>query len=179
MKKRKPKKHTYEPVRFTKAEREKIAAKIWDPDKLHYVKAPKHLDPRLGPCWESTRNPKSSRPFMVHRGVCRSLSRLALALHTGKSLKNKQALHHCDNPRCVNPEHLYIGTISDNMKDSHDRSRYVVGSSNPAAKLNESDVRKIRRRWDRGWTTRKLADCFGIHREHVYRIIHRNSWKHV
>lgn len=85
-------------------------------------------------------------------------------------------LHHCDNPPCVNPEHLYVGTRADNARDSLLRGRKLCGERSPAAKLSASDVSEIRRRAESGERVVLLAREFGIHWRHVYRIVARERW---
>jgi len=91
-----------------------------------------------------------------------------------------QALHHCDNKICVNPDHLYIGTRSQNAKDAFDRGLKIphamLGTDNPRARLSEDDVRFIRGSSEKN---AKLAARFGLSKTHIGHIKQRKSWAHV
>ncbi len=89
--------------------------------------------------------------------------------------------HHCDNPSCVNPAHLFLGTPTDNMQDMRNKGRYDgCGESNGQATLTEGDVRKIRRLYAGGGITqRQLGELFGVCRAHIGHIVNRRHWTHV
>jgi hypothetical protein len=91
-------------------------------------------------------------------------------------------LHHCDNPGCVNPDHLYIGTPKQNTGDmiERGRSKYVgqKGEAHGCAKLCELDVRLIRDLAETS-TQQEIADWFGIAQSHVTNIVNHKSWAHV
>lgn len=89
--------------------------------------------------------------------------------------------HTCDNPPCVNPAHLLIGTKLDNAHDRDSRGRSgVVGVNNPHAKLTEDQVREIRRRYTGAWGEMSpLMREFGITAPAFYAIVRRTGWKHV
>lgn len=86
-------------------------------------------------------------------------------------------LHHCDNPPCVEPTHLYAGTQADNMRDmdSRDRRRCLPrpGEANPAAKLTEAQVLAIRADTR---PQRAIAKDYGITQAQVSRIVRREVW---
>jgi hypothetical protein len=73
-------------------------------------------------------------------------------------------LHKCDNPRCCNPKHLYLGTHDENMRDMHVRRREhrYESAKSPRAKLTEEDVREIRRMKKDGATKKALALLYGV-----------------
>lgn len=100
-------------------------------------------------------------------------------LHIGDIPVGIRILHKCDNPRCVNPAHLFLGTHSDNMKDAYKKRRKSnSGVKNPKAKLTEEQVREIRRRYPKEGGV-KLAKEFGLERSAPYRIFHRKQWRNV
>jgi len=90
-----------------------------------------------------------------------------------------QALHSCDVKWCVNPEHLSWGTHSDNTADAVSRSRYRSGALHYASKINEDDVRQIRRFYEQGLTYVEIADHYPITDGAVRAIVNRKNWKHV
>lgn len=89
-------------------------------------------------------------------------------------------LHKCDNPPCVRPDHLFLGTHLDNVRDMHAKDRGQVGERHHRALLKEDDIRAIRRKYPkRGVTARKLATEYGVSITNVYKIVTRKSWAHV
>ena len=90
-------------------------------------------------------------------------------------------LHRCDNRRCVNDSHLFLGTQQDNIADMIAKGRKVSlpGETNPNAKLTEDDVRWIRDWVAAGWSPTNVADALKIGRSTVGGIVHRTSWKAV
>lgn len=90
--------------------------------------------------------------------------------------------HHCDNPSCVNPEHLFLGTNADNMRDAYEKGRVTLpeghppprmeGEENPATKLSDEEVREIRRLAEESSLTHyDIADRFGVSQPHIGRIV--------
>lgn len=90
--------------------------------------------------------------------------------------------HKCDNPRCVNPNHLFLGTVADNNYDKKIKGRQpsVEGENNPNAKLSRDDVIKIRTLYASGkHSGAELARNFGVNPETVYHILNGKRWKNV
>lgn len=91
--------------------------------------------------------------------------------------------HHCDNPSCVNPAHLFAGTNADNTRDMLQKRRdghgEHDGEAHPNARLTESDVLSIRARRAAGERQIDLAAEYGITGAHVSGIIRRKAWTHV
>lgn len=84
--------------------------------------------------------------------------------------------HKCDNPPCVNPDHLELGTPKDNSRDAIERGQQPRGERQGAAKLTTADIVKIRA------DTRSLAQIaadFGVSFTNIHKIKKRQSWKHV
>ena len=88
--------------------------------------------------------------------------------------------HRCDNPPCVNPAHLFVGTRLDNVRDMvmKGRGRYPghPGERNGGAKLTEQSVSAIRERISRGDTQKEIAVTFGIDPSVVSRIKSGKAW---
>lgn len=85
-------------------------------------------------------------------------------------------MHTCDNPRCVNPDHLQLGTQRDNILDSIRKGRYNAFG---IQKLNADQVRDIRKLAQRGLLQRQIAAQFGVSRHHVSAIVNRKVWAHL
>ncbi|MBE5251590.1 HNH endonuclease [Mixta sp. Marseille-Q2057] len=135
-------------------------------------------------CWEwqrHTNNAGYGKLTINGRGVY--AHRLAYQLVKGELPEGLDAMHSCDNPKCINPEHLVAGTRSQNMKDCSARGRAKIptsikrGESNGAAKLREVDVRSIKRLLEKGCTQREIADRFGISQSQVSHIKLGRAWK--
>lgn len=92
------------------------------------------------------------------------------------SIKGKLVRHTCDNPRCINPEHLRLGTQQDNMDDKVARRRQARGTTHYDTHLSKDDVLFIRS--SKGVISAKaLAKRFGIAIRTVYYILDGTNWK--
>lgn len=93
--------------------------------------------------------------------------------------------HHCDNPRCVNPKHLFVGSHKDNIQDSTKKGRQQPalaerGEANHQAKLTKQDVLDIRRLYATGrFTHNGLGIRFSISPSTIGSIINRQRWTHI
>ena len=89
--------------------------------------------------------------------------------------------HKCDNPPCINPEHLELGTHQDNTNDKMERGRHVsapqIGEENPRAILKEQDIREIRN--NKTSTNIALGEKFKVHHSSISAIRLNKIWKHV
>lgn len=88
-------------------------------------------------------------------------------------------LHSCDNPRCVRPDHLFLGTRSDNNRDRDQKGRLAPNykSRNPNARLNQADIDEIRRLYQKGDVRQvDLALRFGVNQTHISRIVTNGAW---
>ncbi len=104
----------------------------------------------------------------------------ALELATGEQCPDgKECCHHCDNPPCCNPGHLYFGTRLQNVHDAIDRDRFSRGERHICAVLTEDDVVAMRIRFAAGETQPVLASVYGVSESHVSQIVNGLAWKHV
>lgn len=95
-------------------------------------------------------------------------------------------LHRCDNPSCVNPEHLFLGTQRDNMRDCISKGRHVnqnrtwpTGSAHHNSKLSDNLVRTIRVHHGLGLYYREIAKMLSLNISTVYRVATHKVWAHV
>jgi len=105
--------------------------------------------------------------------------RLSYLIHKGEDPGNKQVCHTCDNPRCVNPEHLFIGTSQDNHDDMKNKERHTFGEKSGTAKLEENDVVQIKGMLKLGITQVKIAKMFGVSQIQISRINTGRQWQHI
>jgi hypothetical protein len=89
--------------------------------------------------------------------------RVAWELFNGAIPKGLFVCRRCDNPPCVNPSHLFLGTPSENSQDALRKRRQYVGEKNVKAKLTEADVIAIKVLIGYGYTQRYVAKIFGVH----------------
>lgn len=111
-------------------------------------------------------------------GVVMAAHRWSYALHCGDLPADSMICHHCDNPSCVNPDHLYAGDARTNAADAAQRGRIssLPGEANPSARLTPADVSHIRERAARGETQLSIALDLGVSHSQVNRIVNRKSW---
>jgi len=121
--------------------------------------------------------------------------RLSWKIHFGEPSESLMVCHHCDNPACVNPSHLFLGTARDNRVDADAKGRTAIGDRhwsklNPdsiprgeksgASKLKTKDVIEIREMyspWKFG--SHKIAKIFGVSKPTVRRVLNKKTWAHV
>lgn len=113
--------------------------------------------------------------------------RLAYCNHNGlelQDIKNLVIRHKCDNPSCVNPDHLEAGSQADNIRDMMERGRHKYpgykGEQNGQAKLSQQDVENIRQRYQfrsRINGTYAIAKDYGISQKQISRIVRGEKWR--
>ncbi|MEB2544316.1 HNH endonuclease signature motif containing protein [Burkholderia cenocepacia] len=131
--------------------------------------------------WQRART-RDGYGVVNHDGKLVRAHRLAYANHHGISLSEIDGLvvrHRCDNPPCVNPDHLEIGTHADNAKDKVERGRTLRGEDQPSAKLTAEIVAYCREVYiarDKEFGATALARRFGVTQSAISRVILRNRW---
>ena len=132
--------------------------------------------------WEKTNNNHGYGTLTIN-GRTRYAHRLAYELSYGPIPAGLDVMHDCDNPACINPNHLRVGTRSQNMADCHARGRSRIpapslrGEANGAAKLTASAVDEIRRLLAEGMTQRSVGERFGVSQSTISKIKMRKAWK--
>lgn len=97
----------------------------------------------------------------------------------GWEIKGLQVCHECDNPSCVNPDHLFLGTHTTNMEDCVKKGRQQKGERCHTAKLKEEDVREVRARLANGDPPSRIAKEKGVTKSCIQHIGWGKTWKHV
>lgn len=132
-------------------------------------------------CWEWAAycEPKGYGEFRMN-GLKISAHRASWLLNRGPIPENLQVLHGCDNPPCVNPEHLFLGTHQDNMLDMKRKGRARGaggrGSHHMNARLTETQITEIIRS---NLPRTALARSYGVHVTHIGRIKRGERWAHL
>ena len=114
----------------------------------------------------------------TYRGNIRS-NRMSYLI-TGKEIPYEmQVCHTCDNPTCVNPLHLFLGTTQENTADKTIKGRAAKGSQIKASNLKDNDIFEIRTRWKNGESCRELGKIFKVTNVTISNIITGFVWSHV
>ena len=149
---------------------------------------------KTGSCWLWTGGKDRDGYGLSSKGNGKSGSvrahRRSWELLRGPIPEGKMILHRCDNPPCVNPDHLFVGTGSDNMKDAHAKGRHlsptqskpesqVRGERQHLAKLKESDIPKIFALREGGLKHYEIAAFFGVTKHTIQSVLAGDTWRHV
>lgn len=125
--------------------------------------------------------------------------RLSWALHHNQNPGKFFICHRCDNPICVNPEHLFAGTQQDNVNDMLSKGRGIMqrdpdrlknflklhsnrrarGDAHPGTKLTTVDVENIRALFEFGVPAKTLAKDFGVSKNTIWRVANGTTWGHI
>jgi len=114
-----------------------------------------------------------------HNGQPRAAHRVSWELTNGAIPKSLFVLHKCDNPPCVRPDHLFLGTHKDNMIDRNKKGRVSHGEKHYATKLKSKDIIDIRKRNKAKESLLMLAKEYGISIQSACDITHYRTWKHI
>lgn len=137
-----------------------------------------------GNCWEwvAARNSEGYGSFGIN-GKTQLTHRVSWVLSNGPIPDGLLVCHHCDNPSCVNPGHLFLGTDKDNIQDALKKGRLNYqerrGEKHGQSKLTEKQVLEIRDEYSRGNSSLFLGEKYNVHSTTILRIIHREYWTHI
>ena len=143
--------------------------------------------------WTANRNRRGYGKFCLNKRQ-EPAHRVVYMLTYGDIPPGAWVLHHCDNPSCVRPDHLYLGTHQDNMRDRQERNRVARGDSNGSrtrpdrilhgeqcswAKLTIEQIVAIRQEYT---TTRitlhQLAAKYGVSKSEIHNVVKRKVWNY-
>ena len=100
-------------------------------------------------------------------------------LVVGEFDRKLAVLHTCDNPTCVNPDHLFLGTQLDNIKDKHNKGREAKGESIGRSKFTNELVKEIRSLYLNGMGVCELSRKYEVTNGAISKIVNRKNWRHV
>ena len=155
-------------------------------------------------CWEWTGGGHTYGQIKIE-GRMRLAHHVSYELAHGPIPPGVQVLHHCDNPGCVRPDHLFLGTQSDNLRDMVAKGRGLTdeqqsairhphgddhwmrskperiarGERHGRAKMTAETVQEARRLSADGWTLARLAERYGVRMSTLSMIIRRVTWRHL
>ena len=131
-------------------------------------------------CWEWTRAlTKAGYGAMgLKRGVVETTHRISWRLANGTIPEGMNVLHKCHNRKCCRPEHLYIGTQKDNVRDMLEAGRAGgrKGETHHKAKMTSEQIAEIRQKRAEGQTGTSLAKEYGLAHSGIYRIVNNRGW---
>jgi hypothetical protein len=132
-------------------------------------------------CWE-WRGSKDKDGYAIFnfRGKTKKAHRISWQYFKGTNPENFFVLHACDNPPCTNPEHLFLGTAADNLRDMIKKGRRVAAKGEKAwkSKLKNEQVIEIRE-LVKLHPLRSLARKYGVDNKVIRDIRDRKTWKHL
>ncbi len=130
-------------------------------------------------CWEWQGGRSGSMGYGQIKvgGHSQYIHRLAYQQLVGPIPAGMKVLHQCDNPRCVNPHHLFLGTDGDNARDMASKGRAARGECNAAHKLTRHEVCRIKGLLAEGrWTLTEIAEHFGVAEPTIHHIKSGLRW---
>jgi len=155
---------------------------ISTPEKMFWKNVTKG-DPNECWEWQGYINDSGYGQFRCGNGALLRAHRISYEIHKGAIPDGLIILHKCDNPRCVNPDHLSVGTHADNIHDMDQKGRRInsphYGESHGMSKLTAELVRQIRDLADSGISYEEIGRRFAISANHAGRIAKRESWAHI
>ena len=133
-------------------------------------------------CWEWQRSVVQKRGYgqILFRKKMFLTHRLAYTLTKGEIPKGKIVCHSCDNRKCCNPDHLWLGTQQDNLLDMMRKHRGAGRNGHATnTKLCAEDVKAIRAFSKEGLSQYEIADKFGVWQSTIGQILHHKTWSWV
>ena len=134
-----------------------------------------------GECWEwtATINETGYGLFFDGKRLAKA-HRISWNIHFGEIPTGLFVCHHCDNRKCVRPDHLFLGTAKDNSRDMCLKQRQASGERTARARLTAIEVKEIRRIRELGlFSVRETAQKYGVKPRTIRDVTSRKTWFHV
>lgn len=139
------------------------------------------IDKKDGNCWIWKKGKdKNGYGLMSVKDIPRRASRISYDTFIGYVPDDKFVCHSCDNPSCINPLHLFLGSPKDNTQNMFKKSRdRHIGEKNRNSVLNEKLIKEIFSLYRKGLSKTEISRIFNTSDTHICSIISRKIWKHV
>jgi hypothetical protein len=139
---------------------------------------------RSGDCWLWTGSTRNGYGRIIIKNKLYTVHRLVWELTYGEIPDGLDVLHHCDVRPCLRPDHLWLGTHGDNMRDMARKGRWRGGPRNRGsrcrfARLREEHIPQIRNLARTGMTQREIGEIFGVGQSAISVILSGKTWKHI
>lgn len=151
--------------------------------------------------WKGSLQPNGYGKFSIKRNFI-SAHRASYQIFKGEIPKGRFICHTCDNKKCVNPDHLWIGTPKENMQDAIKKGIIIYkkgyslsadhieklricnkpdkkGEKHHLRKLSNKNIHEIRKLYKLGNTQKKISEKFNIHPSAISRIVRNKRWAHI
>src|SRR3990167_4995556 len=127
-------------------------------------------------CWEwIAGHRKGYGAVAINHSFNAPAHRVAWELSNGAIPPSLLVLHHCDNKNCVNPKHLFLGTVQDNKRDEVKKHRHAFGERNGAAQITEAIALAIRQHRAHGMPIKTIANKFQVTKSLIDNVVYRNT----
>lgn len=137
-------------------------------------------------CWEFTgqidRKGYGRRTFTIKgKKQKKPVHQIAYILWKGEIPKNLFVCHSCDNRKCFNPDHLWVGTQKENLQDMTSKGRGVdhKGENHPKTKFKKKDILEIRKMYSEGKKVSEISKLYNQEYNTVWCIVKHKNWKHI
>lgn len=178
----KPEKKSIKVIEGTKIvkwviERQRVVPNVIEREVLAYAGLKIEIDKKTG-CWNCIERLATGDGYItVKRNDEHGAHRVSYKYAYGEIPKGKSILHKCDNKICINPEHLFVGSLKDNIADMVSKDRQAKGTKINTNILTEEQVIEILK--DNTSLHTELAEKYGVTKHAIFRIRKRLNWKHV
>ena len=134
--------------------------------------------------WLASKKDRGYGRFVIG-AVQEAAHRVSWVIHYGQIPNDLCICHRCDNPSCVNPSHLFLGTHADNMLDMKLKDRAIghIGEDNNKSTLLETEIIELRKIYDfyvnKYGLTKKLSHVYNVPYGTMQKVVRRYTWNHI